>query len=197
MNEQEWLECTDPETMLKFMEANVSERKLQVFYCASARRVWHLMDTKWQQSIERVELFFDGRITLIDMMKASGLEEKDYKSVTVADTVEAICDFWHIATMNVGHSLNERRGQANILRDIFGNPFRTATINPAWLTWNDGTVRKIAQAIYDEKAFDRMPILADALTDADCDNADLLNHCRREGPHVKGCWVVDLLIGRQ
>jgi hypothetical protein len=89
--------------------------------------------------------------------------------------------------------------QANLLRCVFGNPFRPITMNPAWkvLAWNDGTVRKIAQSIYEERAFDRLPILADALTDAGCDHADLLNHCRSEGPHVKGCWVVDLLLGKE
>jgi hypothetical protein len=81
-----------------------------------------------------------------------------------------------------------------LLQDIFGNPFRPITIDPSWLTWNDGTVRKIAQAIYEERAFDRMPILADALEEAGCTNADIRNHCRRSGEHVRGCWVVDLLL---
>jgi hypothetical protein len=92
---------------------------------------------------------------------------------------------------------NEKREQCHLIRCVFGNPFRPVTINPAWLTWNDGTVRRIAQAIYDERAFDRMPILADALEDAGCDNADILNHCRRNSPHVRGCWLVDLLLGKE
>jgi hypothetical protein len=90
-----------------------------------------------------------------------------------------------------------KRIQADLLREVVGNPFRPVTINPAWLTWNDGTVRRIAQTIYDERGFDRMPILADALTDAGCDNEDILNHCRSEGPHVKGCWAVDLILGKE
>jgi hypothetical protein len=64
------------------------------------------------------------------------------------------------------------------------------------LTWNDGTVIKIAQAIYNERAFERLPILADALEDAGCDNADILRHCREPGEHMRGCWVVDLLLGK-
>ncbi len=84
--------------------------------------------------------------------------------------------------------------QANALRDIFGNPFRPITLNPAWLT---STVLALAQGIYSEKAFDRMPILADALQDAGCDNEDILNHCRQQREHVRGCWVVDLLTGRK
>jgi hypothetical protein len=89
------------------------------------------------------------------------------------------------------------QAQANILRCLVGNPFRpTTAINHAWIAWKDCTVIKIAQAIYAERAFDRMPILADALEDAGCDNADILAHCRGDGPHVRGCWVIDLLLGK-
>jgi hypothetical protein len=83
--------------------------------------------------------------------------------------------------------------QANALRDIFGNPFRPITLNPAWLT---STVLALASGIYNEKAFDRMPILADALQHAGCDNADMLNHCRQPEEHVRGCWVVDLILSK-
>ncbi|MBL8795191.1 MAG: hypothetical protein JNM56_14900 [Planctomycetia bacterium] len=79
------------------------------------------------------------------------------------------------------------------MRDLVGNPFRPVTVNPAWLT---PTVISLAQAIYAERAFDRLPILADALEDAGCDHADILNHCRQPGEHVRGCWVIDLLTGR-
>jgi hypothetical protein len=58
-------------------------------------------------------------------------------------------------------------------------------------------VPKIAQGIYEERAFDRLPILHDALLDAGCDNEDMLTHCRSEGPHVRGCWVVDLILGKE
>src|SRR5262249_18032232 len=84
--------------------------------------------------------------------------------------------------------------QAGLLRDISGNPFRPVTINPAWRTSN---VTALAQAIYTDRAFDRMPILADALEDAGCDNASILNHCRQPGEHVRGCWVVDLVLMKE
>jgi hypothetical protein len=80
---------------------------------------------------------------------------------------------------------------------MVGNPFRPVTINPVWLAWNDGTVQKIAQGIYEERAFDRMPILADALEESGCTNADILYHCRLPGEHVRGCWVVDLVLGKE
>jgi hypothetical protein len=86
--------------------------------------------------------------------------------------------------------------QCRLLRDVVGNPFRRTAVHPVWLAWNDGTVPKMAQAIYEERAFDRLPILADALEDAGCTDADMLAHCRGEGEHVRGCWVVDLLLGK-
>ena len=88
----------------------------------------------------------------------------------------------------------ERRKQCVMLRDIFGNPFRPATIHPLWLTH---TVRMLAEGIYADRAFDRLPILADALQDAGCENWDILNHCRGEGPHVRGCWVVDQVLNKE
>jgi hypothetical protein len=80
------------------------------------------------------------------------------------------------------------------LRDIFGHLFRPVTADPSWLTH---TVVSLASGIYAERAFDRLPILADALQDAGCDNADVLTHCRCDGPHVRGCWVVDLVLGKE
>jgi hypothetical protein len=85
---------------------------------------------------------------------------------------------------------------ASHLRDLFGNPFSSPSLDNAWLAWNGGTLPKLAQAIYDDRRFGDLPILADALEEAGCDNADVLSHCRSEGPHVRGCWVVDLLLGK-
>ncbi len=85
------------------------------------------------------------------------------------------------------------RDHVRFLRDIFGNPFRPVTLDPRWLS---STVLDLARTIYDERVWERMPILADALMDASCDNEEILNHCRGEGPHVRGCWVVDLLLGK-
>jgi hypothetical protein len=87
----------------------------------------------------------------------------------------------------------EQAVQVALLRDIFGNPFRPITLNSSWLT---STVLALVEGIYSEKAFDRMPILADALQDAGCDNEDVLDHCRQREEHVRGCFVVDLLLGK-
>ncbi len=94
-------------------------------------------------------------------------------------------------------SPDELAAQAALLRDIVGNPFRSVTVRPAWLLWGGGTVGSLARAVYDESAFDRLPILADALEEAGCDDADVLSHCRGPGEHVRGCWVLDLLLGKE
>jgi hypothetical protein len=87
--------------------------------------------------------------------------------------------------------------EAARFRDIFGNPFRPSPpLPPAVLRWQDSTVRRIAEGIYEEHAFDRLPILADALLDAGCDDEELIAHCRSAGPHARGCWAVDLILGK-
>jgi hypothetical protein len=104
--------------------------------------------------------------------------------------------------------------QASLLRELFGPfPFRTLSVNPAWRTHS---VVALARGIYEKRAFDRLSILADALEEAGCANADILSHCRnvrqrelgrlfrgrrlahrdQPGEHVRGCWVVDLLLGK-
>jgi hypothetical protein len=88
----------------------------------------------------------------------------------------------------------ENMARAALLRDIVHNPFRPLPGNPAW---NTRSVMALAQAIYTDRAFDRLPILADALEDAGCSDADILARCRGGGEHVRGCWVVDLLTGRE
>ena len=88
----------------------------------------------------------------------------------------------------------EKSFQSNLLCEIFGNPFRSPKINARELNWNDGIVPKMAQSVYEQRAFDRLPVLADVLEEAGCTDADILAHCRQPGLHVRGCWVVDLLL---
>jgi hypothetical protein len=91
----------------------------------------------------------------------------------------------------------EERAQAAILRELFGNPFRPSPPLPASvLAWNEGTVRRLAEGIYEERAFDRLPILADALEEAGYDDEPVLGHCRSAGSHFRGCWAVDLVLAR-
>jgi hypothetical protein len=87
-----------------------------------------------------------------------------------------------------------RYQQAAFVRDIFGNPFRPVAFAAEW---RSDTALSLAKHIYESRDFEQMPILADALQDAGCDNADVLNHCRDTSlTHVRGCWVVDLVLGK-
>jgi hypothetical protein len=89
---------------------------------------------------------------------------------------------------------DERVAQVPLLHCIFGNPFRPVTFSSEWKT---DTALSLARQMYESRDFSAMPILADALQDAGCENADILNHCRGAGPHVRGCWVVDLVLGKE
>jgi hypothetical protein len=107
--------------------------------------------------------------------------------------------FWHYATRDV-----EQRHQATLLRDLLGNAIRPSPPLPlAVLAWSDGTVRRLAETVYEERRTPegtldpaRLAILADALLDAGCEDEELIRHCRSEGPHVRGCWAVDLILGK-
>lgn len=92
-------------------------------------------------------------------------------------------------------SKTELAAQARLLRDIIGPlPWRPISHNHSWLS---ADVKTCAQAIYDDRAFDGLPILADALEEAGCTDADILGHCRGPGPHLRGCWLVDLILGKK
>jgi hypothetical protein len=95
------------------------------------------------------------------------------------------------------------REQAALLHDIFGNPFRPAAVDPAWLAWHGGAIPNLAQTVYEERELPsghldaaRLAVLADMLEEAGCADAQLLGHLRGPGPHVRGCFAVDLLLGK-
>jgi hypothetical protein len=91
-------------------------------------------------------------------------------------------------------SAEERQAQSAFLRDIFGNPFRPVVLAPAWLTPD---VIGLARALYEERAFGQLPVLGDALEEAGCAAEPILEHCRQGGEHVRGCWVVDAVLGQK
>jgi hypothetical protein len=118
-------------------------------------------------------------------------------STQCVSNLEAVWWGWddpNAAAEQAAVETDARNSLCALIRDIFGNPFHPVSIDPAWLTTN---VVALAQAIYEDRAFDRLPILADALEDAGCSHPDVLSHCRGPGPHVRGCFTVDLLLGKQ
>ena len=225
MTETEWLTCTDAQKMLEFLGAKASERKLRLFACGCCYRLTELWGNLCEDELVAVDfanLYADGGATREDLKLArddlSDIDDYYGSSEEIRfhalDCVTAIPlgdvnglanriinyfdnhHHWTEAELE-GEQEAERVLQCEVLRDFFGNPFRSVAVEPSWLTWYDGTVPGLAQAIYDEGAFDRLPVLADALEETGCTNADILGHCRGPGPDVRGCWVVDLLLGKK
>ncbi len=96
-----------------------------------------------------------------------------------------------------GQHTGEMAAQCRLLRDLFDDLFRPVKVEANWLARNDGAARHLAQMAYDDRDFSQLPILADALEDAGCDNAELLAHLRGPGEHARGCWALDALLGKK
>ena len=105
---------------------------------------------------------------------------------------------WALNAEAIGHTVSEihefRKRYSNLLRCIFGNPFRPVVAFPTWLT-HDALV--VAQTIYDNRAFTKMPALANALERTRCEDQEILSHCMNPSEHAMGCWVVDLVLGKR
>jgi hypothetical protein len=195
MDETEWLARTDVRPMLWFLRDKASDRKLRLFSVACCRRARHLLTAEWfREVVDFAERFADGT--------ASDDERQFYRNQASSCARGAMAR--HVVSTGIAHELAgdadawDRIVLVHLLRCIVGPlPFRPVTIDPKWLTWNHGTVPAIARRSYDERAFHDLPILADALEDAGCTDYDILAHCRGDGPHARGCWVVDLLLGKE
>jgi hypothetical protein len=224
MTEAEWLSCTDPTRMLVYLQGKTSERKRRLFACVCYWRFHEGFiedpDGEGLFAVELAEAYADGLTSAAELAKVRqeivpGLWDQCSSAVVrheIADCATAVplgdvapaaraFVFW-VESNLIGDEVQEvvRREQAAmcaVLRDIMGNPFRPVVPEPAWLTWNGGTVVGIAQAISEERAFERLPILADALQEAGCNEPNILAHCHADVDHVCGCWVVDLLLARE
>jgi hypothetical protein len=210
MNEQEWLTCTEPHKMREFLRGKASDRKLRLLGVACCRRIWHrLTDERSRQAVAATECHADGGVSkeeldaTWDTAWAAAFDVWGEDRVTSGSTFDEtkaafkVCDAVANTDMYAGW---DAESQAVFLREIFGNPFRPVAIDIAWLT---PTVKSLATAAYEQRALPsgeldtaRLAILADALEECGCDNAEILAHLRGPGPHVCGCWVVDLIPGR-
>jgi hypothetical protein len=207
MTEAEWLTGDDPKAMLEYVRGKASDRKFWLFTAACVRDVAQFLPVDPHPPAQQLGLaeayegYADGQLT-----------ERDVQEVFRAGHLRYGIDLplvplsppWRAARSGIFEIVfwREKRGATkcaylgHLLRDVFGNPFRPTSPNSSWFICNDGAIRKTAQAIYDDHAFDRLPLLADALEDAGCTDVDILSHCRAPGEHVRGCWVVDLLLGK-
>jgi hypothetical protein len=176
----------------------LDDRRFRLFSVAACRRVWF-----WLEANDQNVRALDEHEKLADA--PSHLHEIRFPIVFSAwpDDIKVALDWpgWSFALAvveatkrDVGEK--EEAVQASLLRDIFC-PFRSPpTIASSWLTWSGACVCTLAKSIYDDRTFERVPILADGLEDAGCTDASLIGHLRGPGPHVKGCWALDAVLGK-
>jgi hypothetical protein len=210
MTEAEWLACNNPGQMLQFVHDRVSARKLRLFAVACCRRVWHEMtDDRSRAAVEVVERLADGLASDNERLEARRQAHRVRPRGRLATSHSARAAFfitqedahyaadqgsWYAADLAPNGERRDGADQAHLLREVVGNPFLPVALS---LNSFSSTIATLAEAIYEERAFDRLPILADALEEAGCSDAAILAYCRGPGPHVRGCWVIDLLTGRQ
>jgi hypothetical protein len=218
MTEDEWTGATRPEHLLDYLEGmkQLDKRKARLFGVACCRRIWHIMvDERSRRAVELGELRADG---LVPWREVESYAPIAYQACRKGSSHTAPAEYAAFSTTakkirpgyiswltrhavvrdlnepgyTAGHD-REAIPELSLLYDIFGNPFRPVMFDPSWRT---STAVELARQMDESRGFDRMPILADALEDAGCDDPQVLAHCRGDGPHVRGCWVVDLVLGK-
>jgi hypothetical protein len=222
MTEADWNNCTEPQPMLEFLRGGSSDRKLRLFAVACCRRITSMLTAESIDALDVAERFADGLADNAERKaaRAAVIVADTTRHVAFSDPVlrhylgpakntagRALArKVWdgtrlaargslHVAACgNTPRREPEQATQVGYLRCIFGSPFRPVTLDSIWQT---GTVVSLAQSIYDERAFERMPVLADALEDAGCTDPSILEHCRGGGQHVRGCWLVDLVLSKE
>ena len=218
MTEEQWLTASSPLPMLMQVRLLAGDRKRRLFACACARRVGDLFaDAASERAVRTAERYADGlagkkalHAALAEaraaVRQAHTLDARQGNAAACAATAatEANLEIARQAAWLAAHARApapsamraELQAQADLVRDLFGNPFRQpVVVDTAWLEWDGGAVRRLAQAVYTEQAFDLLPVLADALEDAGCAGPVLLDHLRRPGAHALGCWALDRLLG--
>jgi hypothetical protein len=202
MNESEWLSGADPMPMLQLLRGRASDRKLRLFACACVQRL-SLPDERIGAVVRTSEFYADAKAGWNELSAARRMarviaREAMQRPGQVGYGAGPVA--WVEATAHPSAWVAAGRvaliGRSDLVRDIFGNPFRPVALDPAWLRWNDGLVARLAQSIYDRRSFADLPVLADAVEEAGCAEPDTLGHCRGGGEHVRGCWPVDLILGK-
>jgi hypothetical protein len=216
MTEQEWVTGIDPCPMLLFLSSTASERKARLCAVACCRRdPKSLTDGNTRRVVMMAEAFADGLVdAALDSVTDYNADEDpaleaatlpgspDYPFVHHTARAAELVSVWRAdpvgnqrGTPDFFEKLAaEQAVLADLVRDVFGNPFRPVVFSPSW--WTD-TALSLARQMYDSRDFGAMPILADALQDAGCENEQILSHCRDANTtHVRGCWVVDLVLGK-
>lgn len=219
MNESGWAVSNDSYTMLRLCRRVIRDnpRKGRLFAVACCERIRHLLaDPRSVKAVEVSARYAEGLASGEQLQEAERLASTAHADAFEVKGKVGACPEWaaqfaasadawfaasrasnyaYVAAGDSHEGGPEHSAQAHLLRCIFGPlAFRSVGIEPACLVWESGMLVKLAKSIHDERAFERMPILADALEDACCQDAVILAHCRQSGEHVRGCWVVDCLL---
>ncbi|MGE3804075.1 MAG: hypothetical protein AB7K24_05305 [Gemmataceae bacterium] len=224
MTEAEWLTDKQLDRLLGHVHNSVSPRKLRLFACACCRRLWPIVDSWCHLLCALAERHAEGEATAAEVSQvAQEAGDPDWTAALAFEEAASFGDMLEAASNAAGNAAfawaddvarDDRRGsqfesvrareqerQCHLLRDVVGNPFRRVAIEQPWLDWREQTVVKLAQVAYEERAHPsgeldpgRLTIVADALEEAGCTRDDLLGHLRGPGPHLRGCWAVDLLL---
>jgi hypothetical protein len=197
--------------MIDYLGPKATDRKLRLFVCACCRMVWpELTDPRSRAAVKVAERFAEGQSNDVELEQthraADAVAKKlamGYRALYAAAAATATLNRTAFSGQYnrglLGHRVCDviTHSAPFLLRDMFGPlPLRPIAVDPACLTWNNATVPAIARHVCDDRAFHDLPILADALEDAGCTDPEILGHCRGDGPHVRGCWVVDLILGK-
>jgi hypothetical protein len=222
VSSDEWLTASSPLPLLVILGPRASERKLRLYGCACVRRVCHRAhEEAIRRAAEVGERLADGladeeecrlaRLALVDAGEEARRTDIYGKGLVywtagwvvgrwmAEEAARALAQEW--VWQKAGWS-GEAEARASLLRDLFSDPTRPVSFDRAWRAWGEGTVARLARAAYEERLLpggglcpDRLAVLADALEDAGCGDGALLGHLRGPGPHVRGCWPVDLCLG--
>jgi hypothetical protein len=221
MTEAEWATSNDPYRMLRACRRIIREhpRKGRLFAVACCERIRPLLaDPRSVAAVEVSARYADALASVGQLQAAERDAAAAHADAFLVKGKVGACGAWaaqfaasldawfaasrasNFAYVAAGDGLetgSEHTTQAHLLRCVFGPlPFRPVAVDPFWLAFGGASVVQLAQAIYDECAFDRLPILGDALEEAGCYDRDILDHCRHSGHHIRGCWAVDLLLGK-
>ncbi len=197
MSANNWHHASRPWTMLHALAGRASLRKQRLLGVACCRRISsQVAPPGFQDAIDAVEVVADdlGAEPVLEPFRVPD-EVPWWSSSVVARLAARQYDPAHVLSWcgTLAQNRSERGEQCSIIRDIFGNPFQPVTFDPSWRT---EAVVGLARGMYESRNYGPIAVLADALEDAGCPDADVLAHCRGSGSHVRGCWVVDLVLGK-
>ena len=215
MTEAHWNELAFPIPLLNFLrlDRRLMPRKSRLFACGCARLVWpNLAEAEIRFTVETAERFIENQESAIGLEIAHRIARDTYDNnpgdrvlefgfhiseATINETLIASITFELLLTMSeaprdLGIATVNRR-LASLVREVFPHSDR-----PFELSWRTVAVHDLASGMYESRDFSAMPILADALEEAGCHNAAVLRHCRDSNhEHIRGCWVLDLILGKE